>query len=379
MGSKLRIALIYSYNENWIGGTYYIHNLIKSLNFLAEKKQPDIFVLTESYEQFFSLKDVTGYRKLFYLNPIIKLSIIKRTINKFFSFFTKRIFFESYYEGVDVFFPAFFSTNFKKSTRLLFWIPDFQEHFLKHLFTEEDFLARKQFQERVLQDGKFIVFSSLAAQRDFNHIYAYNSIKQFVLPFAVVHSKDYISSKDVLNKYGISEPYFICSNQFWQHKNQKIIIEALLLLLKYGMRVRVVFTGKEYDYRNPEYYEEFVELVKENNLQESISILGFIDRDDQLCLMQHCKAIIQPSFFEGWSTVVEDAKSLNVKIIASDIEVHREQLLNYNSKLLFNPGDEKALANCIEEIENLPLKKYNYSTDVEKFANVFLNIIDALK
>ncbi len=38
--------------------------------------------------------------------------------------------------------------------------------------------------------------------------------------------------------------------------------------------------------------------------------LGFIDRGEQLQLMKNSIAIVQPSLFEGWSTVVEDTKAM---------------------------------------------------------------------
>jgi hypothetical protein len=34
---------------------------------------------------------------------------------------------------------------------------------------------------------------------------------------------------------------------------------------------------------------------------------------------------VQPSLFEGWSTVVEDARSLGKPIVLSDLAVHQEQ------------------------------------------------------
>ena len=37
-------------------------------------------------------------------------------------------------------------------------------------------------------------------------------------------------------------------------------------------------------------------------------------------------AVAQPSLFEGWSTIVEDAKTLGKPIFVSDLPVHREQL-----------------------------------------------------
>jgi hypothetical protein len=36
--------------------------------------------------------------------------------------------------------------------------------------------------------------------------------------------------------------------------------------------------------------------------------------------MKNATAIMQPSLFEGWSTVIEDAKSLQVPVIASDLK-----------------------------------------------------------
>jgi len=35
-----------------------------------------------------------------------------------------------------------------------------------------------------------------------------------------------------------------------------------------------------------------------------------LPRDTQLSVMRHADAILQPSLFEGWSTVIEDAISL---------------------------------------------------------------------
>ncbi len=37
-------------------------------------------------------------------------------------------------------------------------------------------------------------------------------------------------------------------------------------------------------------------------------------------------AVVQPSHFEGWSTLVEDAKTLGKPLFVSNLPVHREQL-----------------------------------------------------
>ncbi len=70
--------------------------------------------------------------------------------------------------------------------------------------------------------------------------------------------------------------------------------------------------------------------------------------------MQNSLAIIQPSSFEGWSTVVEDAKALNQNIIVSDIAVHREQLPGHS--YFFMPTDFVNLGRYMEEFSSLGKK-----------------------
>ena len=71
-------------------------------------------------------------------------------------------------------------------------------------------------------------------------------------------------------------------------------------------------------------------------------MLGLVPRSDVIALMRYSRALINPSFFEGWSTTVEEAKSTGKRIILSDIDVHKEQ--NPPDGVFFNPKDPKDLA-----------------------------------
>ena len=61
--------------------------------------------------------------------------------------------------------------------------------------------------------------------------------------------------------------------------------------------------------------------------------------------MRRSLAVIQPSLFEGWSTVLEDARALGKVVLASDIAVHREQ--NPPGVHFFDKGSPGALAEAI--------------------------------
>ena len=89
--------------------------------------------------------------------------------------------------------------------------------------------------------------------------------------------------------------------------------------------------------------------------------------------MKNSYAIIQPSLFEGWSTVVEDAKALNKFIFLSNLKVHIEQSpLNV---CYFDPKNSEDLVNKL--IHVLPTEyEYNYQTNIKTFADNFIKIID---
>ena len=66
----------------------------------------------------------------------------------------------------------------------------------------------------------------------------------------------------------------------------------------------VICTGNFYDYRNPEFFSSFLELLKVLNVEKQFKILGVIPYEDMISLMNYSRAVINPSLFEGLSTSV---------------------------------------------------------------------------
>jgi glycosyltransferase involved in cell wall biosynthesis len=159
------------------------------------------------------------------------------------------------------------------------------------------------------------------------------------------------------------------------HKNHKLVIEAVHLLAQEGIEITVAFSGKELDRRDPMHVTNLKTRVAELGLAERIKFLGFISKEDQYVLIERANALLQPSLFEGWSTVVEEAKSKSQFIIASDIAVHREQLLE--NALFFDPHNPSDLAKAIKQRladpgENIPI---DYAARRREFAESFMNIV----
>lgn len=380
MAKRRKIGLIYQYNENWIGGTYYIQNLIAALNRLDDEMKPSLVIFTEGENHFRQLSEQISYPYLTRKNYERKLGFLEKMVNKITGVAFGFHYFDSFHKNIDVIFPGACETRFKKDQKFLYWIPDFQEHFLPAFFSEDEIKNRKDYQKKLVVGKKNILFSSKSVKKHFNFIHPGNQMVQFVVPFAVTHS-NLLDTKEILKKYHLPSNFFICSNQFWKHKNHEVILKALHLIKKNGNEIFVVFTGKEYDHRAPTYFEDLKKLAKELEVENNTFFLGFIERKDQLTLMKQAIAIIQPSLFEGWSTVIEDAKFLSKCIIASDIEVHKEQLDLYDSKFYFPANEEKQLAKCILNVEKqntFPERtSFDYEREIIKFANSFIKAIDS--
>jgi glycosyltransferase involved in cell wall biosynthesis len=350
MAKRRRVGLFFIYDESWAGGFYYLLNIILSFNHLSENDKPTLVIFYGEKSLIEKIKD-TKYPFLEFLPYNKPFTFIERVYAKFKWIFTKK-YFESQYSGgmADFIFPmgtaAYINNGSLRRIRKVYWIPDFQHKHLPHFFSAEEIAQRDRTFSEIAGLKETLVLSSQDAKADFLRHYPANQNKVVVVPFAsVLPAFEHNDIQDLLKRYSIRQPYFMAPNQFWAHKNHVVLLKAAVILKEKGLDFQIVFTGKETDYRNADYVPFLKEFVRDNGLGSVIKFLGFIERSHQLQLMKHALVIVQPSLFEGWSTVVEDTKALNQGLILSDLRVHREQC--GNSALYFEPTDEKQLAECM--------------------------------
>lgn len=378
---RQRIGLIYQPTSNWIAGAYYVQNIICALNTCEDKNKPLIYLYTSSFECFNELRRFTCY-------PYLKFRKINDSESKIQNLFRRiikkilNINFEFHKppflgDRVKFVYPIQHLELVRNKTKALGWIPDFQEKYFPNLFSKNDVYGRDASHKSFIMNGVPVVFSSNDTLCDFRRFYPEGvNLKSFVLPFAVTHP-DYsnVSIEQLKIKYSIKKSYLFCANQFWMHKNHMFLFDAFAEALSRGLDLQLVCSGKMFDYRNDVYGQTISSFIHKNNLENDILLLGYIDRSEQLCLMKNSYALIQPSLFEGWSTVVEDAKCLNKFIFLSDLPVHREQApLNV---CYFNPNDKLGLVDKLLQT-NIIVQYYNYDIDVRRFGDTFIDIINYL-
>jgi len=379
MAGRKKIGLVFIYSEQWIGGTYYIMNLINALNVLPDERKPFLYIFSRP-EDYPRLIEQVSYPYMQFVHMEVNPNAsLLRWLNKLsIFFFSKKLFKRHFKKQIDAIFP-FKLNNYLDAIPLekrIYWIPDFQDRRLPHFFPE-GLLKEKDLRNRWTADhARHLVLSSEASHKDFQTFYPSATSRVHIIHFAVTHP-DFrnVDFTGLAQKYALEGSYFFSPNQFWAHKNQLVVIKAVELLKARGRKIQVCFSGKENDHRNPGYSEGLKQYVQERGLEKEIRFLGFLDRREQLQIMNHSLAVIQPSLFEGWSTSIEDAMAIGKPVIASSLDVNKEQL--GDKGFYFDPADPEELAVQMEQLmKNIPSISYSYEQKVKTFAEDFLSILE---
>ena len=268
------------------------------------------------------------------------------------------------------------------------WIPDFQHNYYPQLFEEKETLHRTELYSQYGIESIPVVLSSNSSKKDFYDNYKVCNQHVAVVPFVsyiepMIRNLSIEREKSILDKHNLNGMAYACvMNQFWRHKNHIVVLNAMKLYYKKNLdsNFKFVFTGKLEDYRCPEYIEKLKTLFEDEIIKQHSVLLGFIDRDEQIAIMKNSEYVIQPSLFEGWGTVVEDAKVLDKTILLSDIPVHQEQK---NGKcILFDPDNPQDLADLIEQenskkhVDNIEEGIADMQVRAKEYSKAFQKLLD---
>lgn len=375
---KLRIGIVFNFRKGWHGGIIYIINIINALNFLEEKDRPEVVVFYNTdLEEY--LKDMKYPHITFipWVFPLFYKGYITTWLTR------KNVFIEDQIEqySLDGIYPVNdrpIAGGKKITAKIIAWLPDVQHKFYPHFFGKTRVFLREWRFKLILKNTNDLVVSSADVKSHFHKFYTIKKeLRIHTLKFvSIINNFSFPAFEELKAKYGVPSKYFIVSNSFTNHKNHFVILKALILLKNKMPDLYFVFTGKIEFKGNEAYIKKIRAMVTENELEPFVSFLGVIPRHDQLGLMKNSIAVVQPSLFEGWSTVIEDAKSLQIPVIASDLPVNIEQL--GNKGIYFSKENEQELAKALYDFSpgNNQLLYSNYEERVQEFAKAFISIFN---
>ena len=244
---------------------------------------------------------------------------------------------------------AYNSLGRQTNVNTLLWFPDFQHKVFPRFFSAKECAIRDSKIASTQLWGN-ILLSSRAAANDFRRFYPeLAKVQTRVLHFSVsaVLNEALLRRVELEENYPVHEPYFFLPNQFWQHKNHAVVVEALR---RTPAHIRVICTGPMEDQRDSAYVPALLDNVRRAGVERRFICLGVVPYQTLVSLMHHSLAVLQPSLFEGWSTSVEEAKAMCKQIILSSIDVHVEQAPERG--VYFSPDSPDELAACMQRIHD---------------------------
>lgn len=338
--------------RHWLGGYNYLLNLFRVLRkYGTGQVQPVLFVGRDVLES-----DLAPFASIGY-DLIRSAAFDRRRQHRSLASAmitgkdreAERIFLA---HDIDVVFEVASFLGWRLAFPAVAWIPDFQHRYLSCMFSKNAYWRRELGLRAQVRTGRIIMLSSENARKSCEQFYPSSCGRTHVVRFAVQLDEAIlaIDPEEVRARHGLPENYIYLPNQFWRHKNHRIVIEALALFP--NSHLVIASTGHGVDPRHPTLYEELRSLVNHKGLQEQFRFIGMVPYWEVIALMRGATAVLNPSLFEGWSTTVEEARALGVPLILSDIAVHREQM--GNSAQYFHPDSPEKLAALFKQHVSAP-------------------------
>lgn len=339
---RINVAFVILENElkNWNGGISYYKNI---LHYLIKEKWLSIIILTDS-KKFISTKIIKKkkhlkinesyyFKKNNLLNLIRKIFIVllKKDIILYFILISLNIRILSH------------RRLFKnKKIKSIGWIPDLQHKVLKKYFPKKHFFIREKYIRDELNKTDKVFVSSNQIKNEFRKFYNLNNkIISLRVPGIYTAKKRVIKYK---------EKYILFPSQFWVHKNHSYIIKTAEFLRKKNYYIKFILCGAIIDHKSKNYFQKIIEEIKKRKVEKYFKILGEINNTQLRKLQKKSLAMVNPSLYEGWSTINEEAKVLGKFIFLSNIKGHIEQ--NNHGGILFSYKKENDLSKKIIHFVN---------------------------
>lgn len=382
----IRIAFTVIGGEQWKGGHNYLCNLLDAICTYGQGRiRPCLLIGVD-----FPDKAIADFARIsgleIHRHPCLNRSKATPLLVRSLIFGRDRLF-QRWLDDlrIDLVFESarFFGWKLKQAS--VAWFPDFQHRLMPEMFPTVTYWRREiGFLVQILS-GRSIMVSSEDAAAHFKELYRLRVAGLYPVRFSVRDgaSLQGISHDTLRTKYGLPRRYFFLPNQFWRHKNHRVVVDALNILKQQRTPATVVCTGSTDDPRAPTYFQDLMSRVDELGLADSFRVLGVLPYPDMVGLMLGASAMINPSLFEGWSTPVEEARASGVPMLLSKLSVHVEQAGDV--AVFFDPCDPEQLAERIQEVlaysdEELNIWKLKVRASAEgrreAFANSFFRLVE---
>jgi glycosyltransferase involved in cell wall biosynthesis len=237
-----------------------------------------------------------------------------------------------------------FLTNFPS----IYHPHDLQHKLYPENFTEDDLTWRNLAWPIYANRARKIVVATDHVKRDLIRYFGIRGSKIVTISLTLNSFRSQQAPKWVLPK--LSDPiYLIYPAAYYPHKNHEILIRAMPMILKMFPGIVLHFTGDEMKRGS-----EIKSLIQEFGVTENIIEHGWLSRPEFEKLMINARLLVVPSRYESASFPIDEAMSMGLPVVCSDIAPLRSQL--GPSGTYFDPDSAFDVANKIMVALNSPIK-----------------------
>ena len=165
------------------------------------------------------------------------------------------------------------------------------------------------------------------------------------------------------------EKFLLTIGRFCPQKGYDLAIDAAEILVKKGCNFKWFSIGKG------EMKDELLQKIKEKNLEGNFILLG--EKANPYPYLKKCDIYVQPSYFEGKSIAIDEAKCLAKPIVATKFTTVYDQLADGETAVLAEINSESIAEkialllddeNLAESLsKNLKKMKHGNEEEVQKF------------
>ena len=182
-----------------------------------------------------------------------------------------------------------------------------------HIFASQ-FLQQK-FLPRILRKADHIITNSANTSKDLHQFFPFTKNKST----SILLGKDQIfqpfKNENLLKRYKITVPYFLCTATLEPRKNIELLIEAFNdFKEKTALPYQLVLIGKKGWKAEP-----IFKAIENSPFKKDILLPGYVPKEDLPVFYSMAEIFIYPSKYEGFGLPILEAMACGTPIITSNI------------------------------------------------------------
>jgi len=226
-----------------------------------------------------------------------------------------------------------------------------------------------------IQNSDILITISKSSQKDIeNYLLKINRKIPVNFIYADIDTVQPCKNATILQKFKIHYDYFLFLGTLEPRKNPLKLLEAFHLFKEENnTNIKLVYAGKK-----GWLYDDVVAYIDKHTLHDDVIFTGYVSQKEKACLLQHCKAFVFLSLYEGFGIPPLEALKFNIPVLVSDLPVFHE--LFEESVMFVDPEDVEQTANALKTIMiNPPTidKKIFTKFSWEKSASKLVKILES--